>query len=60
MSLTIRAHFDGTVIVPDEPLDLPIDQPLELELTVPAPESLRPFVVPSHLLRNARSSSRKP
>ena len=40
MSLTIRARFDGTVIVPDEPLDLPIDQPLELELTVPAPELL--------------------
>ena len=32
MSITIRAHFDGKVIVPDEPVDLPIDRPLELEL----------------------------
>jgi hypothetical protein len=32
MSLTIRAHFDGKVIVPDEPVDLPVDQPLEVEL----------------------------
>jgi hypothetical protein len=32
MSLTIRAHFDGKVIVPDEPIDLPVNQPLEVEL----------------------------
>jgi hypothetical protein len=32
MALTIRAHFDGKVIVPDEPVDLPVDQPLEVEL----------------------------
>lgn len=30
MTTTIRAHFDGKVIVPDEPVDLPIDQPLEI------------------------------
>jgi hypothetical protein len=29
---TIRAHFDGKVIVPDEPIDLPVDQ--ELIVTV--------------------------
>ena len=32
MSLTIKAHFDGKVIVPDEPVDLPVDQPLEIDL----------------------------
>ena len=32
MALTIRAHFDGRVIVPDEPVDLPVDQALEVEL----------------------------
>jgi hypothetical protein len=32
MSIVIRAHFDGKVLVPDEPLDLPVDEPLELEL----------------------------
>ncbi len=28
----IVAHFDGKVIVPDEAVDLPINQPLEVEL----------------------------
>ena len=32
MSVTIRAHFDGKVIVPDEPVDLPINEPLEFDL----------------------------
>ena len=32
MSITIRAHYDGKAIVPDEPVDLPVDQPLEIEL----------------------------
>jgi hypothetical protein len=32
MAINIRAHFDGKVIVPDEPVDLPVDQPLEVEL----------------------------
>jgi predicted DNA-binding antitoxin AbrB/MazE fold protein len=32
MSLVIRAHYDGRVIVPDEPVDLPVGQPLEVEL----------------------------
>lgn len=31
MSIVIRAHFDGKVIVPDEPVDIPIG-PLEAEL----------------------------
>ena len=30
--MTIRAHFNGTVIVPDEPVDLPVDTALELEV----------------------------
>ena len=30
--MTIRARFNGTVIVPDEPLDLPVDAALELEV----------------------------
>jgi len=33
MSLNIRAHFDGEFIVPDEPVDLPINEPLNLEVT---------------------------
>ncbi len=38
MSVVIRAHFDGKTIVPDEPVDLPIDQPLEFELRPPSGE----------------------
>ena len=30
--MTIRAQFNGTVIVPDEPVDLPVDTALELEV----------------------------
>ena len=32
MSLVIRAHFDGKAIIPDQPVDLPVNQPLEFEL----------------------------
>lgn len=34
MSLVIRAHFDGRVLVSEEPLQLPIDHPLEIEVRV--------------------------
>ena len=30
--MTIRAHFNGAVIVPDQPVDLPVDAALELEV----------------------------
>jgi len=29
--MAIRAHFDGKVIVPDEPVDLPVGAPLQVE-----------------------------
>jgi hypothetical protein len=32
MIQTIAAHFDGKVIVPDEPVQLPIGQPLRVRL----------------------------
>ena len=32
MAIVVRAHFDGKVIVPDEPVDLPVNEPLEFEL----------------------------
>ncbi len=32
MAVSVRTHFYGTNIVPDEPVDLPVNQPLELEL----------------------------
>ena len=30
--MTVTAHFDGKVIIPDEPLDLPPNQPLILQI----------------------------
>jgi hypothetical protein len=39
MSLRLRAHFDGRVFVPDEPVDLPLNQPLELEVRPEAVKS---------------------
>ena len=32
MTVTIKAHFDGKVIVPDEPVDLPVGRPLEIQV----------------------------
>lgn len=32
----IRAHFDGKAIVPDEPVDLPVDAPLEVRVQLQA------------------------
>jgi hypothetical protein len=34
--LAITAHFDGKVIVPDEPVDLPAGQPLVLHIELKA------------------------
>jgi hypothetical protein len=33
---TIRAHFDGRVLIPDGPVDLPKDTPLEVDVRVPS------------------------
>lgn len=33
MTTTLRAHFDGKVLVPDEPVELPTDCVLQLEVT---------------------------
>ena len=32
MTQTIKAHFDGKTIIPDEPVDLPVNQPLTLNV----------------------------
>lgn len=31
MSIIFKAHYDGKTIVPDEPVELPINEPIELE-----------------------------
>ena len=35
MSVRIRAHYDGKAFVPDEPVDLPVGQGLELYVELP-------------------------
>ncbi len=58
MTRTIRAHFDGSVIVPDEPVDLPVGEPLEVLIKqredVP-PSALDP-VIRARLERLARAT----
>lgn len=39
MTTRIRVHFDGKALILDEPVDLPINEPLEFDLA-PAPECL--------------------
>jgi Protein of unknown function DUF104. len=34
MTSTIQAHYDGSVIIPDEPVDLPVGQPLLVRVNV--------------------------
>ncbi len=38
--MTVSAHFDGKVIVPDEPLDLPPNQALILQIQAVASEDV--------------------
>jgi len=39
--MTIKAHFDGKVLIPNDPLDLPINQEVTLQLEAPAPQVVR-------------------
>jgi hypothetical protein len=38
MTMSIKAHFDGKTIVPDEPVDLPVNQPLQVRVDLPLSE----------------------
>ncbi len=35
MTTRIRAHYDGKQLILDEPVDLPINEPLEFDLATP-------------------------
>ncbi len=35
MTHTISVHFDGKVLVPDEPIQLPVGEPLRVHVEVP-------------------------
>jgi hypothetical protein len=41
MTHEITAHFDGKTIVPDEPIQLPVGQPLRLRVEVIEPTTPR-------------------
>jgi hypothetical protein len=36
---TLKAHYDGKVLVPDEPVDLPVNRPLEVVVRPTGPVS---------------------
>lgn len=61
MAGVIRAHFDGNVIVLDEPVDLPVDQPLELQwrlLPGASKPAVSPEVIEERKRRLAQASGR--
>lgn len=53
MSIVIRVHFDGKTIVPDEPVDLPINQSLEAEFRVPEPK------LPADEIKRRKAAARR-
>lgn len=38
MAMRIRAHYDGKTIVPEEPVNLPVNESLIVQLTVEKPK----------------------
>ena len=55
--MTIRAHYDGKFIVPDEPLELPENQPLKVELHLMEGKA-RSEAIDERLKRLANASGR--
>jgi len=41
MTTRITAHYDGKVLVPDEPVELPVGQPLQLHVELGPPATPR-------------------
>lgn len=50
--LTIKAHFDGKVFVPDEPVDLPTGQPIEVRIQPPAKKGKKNYMTAGELVRS--------
>ena len=40
MTRTLRVHFDGVVLVPEQPVDLPIGKSVEVHITEPSSSSI--------------------
>jgi hypothetical protein len=58
--MTVNAHFDGKVIIPDEPLDLPRNQPLIVRIEPVAEKHEVEGSVLSWLAANAVESDALP
>jgi len=58
MTEVLRAHFDGSVIVPDEPVDLPVNEPLAIQLLPLTGDSpkIDPGVVEERLRRLSKAT----
>ena len=55
MTTTLRVHFDGSVLVPEEPVDLPIGESVEIFVGGGARESAGAYGTPSAVLAAALS-----
>jgi hypothetical protein len=55
MTTRLRAHFDGRVLVPEEPVDLPVGESVEIRVGVANRESVRVPGTPSAVLAAALS-----
>jgi hypothetical protein len=55
MRTRFRVHFDGRVLVPEEPIDLPIGQSVEIRVGVATCESVGAPGTPSAVLAAALS-----
>lgn len=55
MTTKLRVHFDGRVLVPEEPVDLPIGQSVEIRVGSTAPASGGASGAPSVVLAAALS-----
>lgn len=51
MAMTIKAHYDGKVFVPDEPVDLPKDQEVEIEI-LPRPAEQPKYMTAGELAKS--------
>jgi hypothetical protein len=55
MTTKLRVHFDGRVLVPEEAVDLPIGQSVEIRVGPATQESVAVPGTPSAVLQAARS-----
>ena len=56
---SIKAHFDGRVLIPDEPVDFPVDLPLKVHVE-PAGEAEPPLMRLAGILRQFPENPNSP